>query len=147
MQSRRRGLFGFHESAEGVLVALAFQRMRLSGPALVHQDDVAALLNRAEDLTQLGGELGGTLPGPTGQEEEGIWITGPDGRQHDDLQGNLAAGTALAVLEYPQTAAERVFRPFIGRARGETVGGGGGSLPGPPRRYRGRQQRDPDDPQ
>jgi hypothetical protein len=89
---------------------------------LIDKDDVAIVLDAAEDLTHQFRELGRALAGTAGEEEERIGLRiGPQRRQDDDVQVDLAALPGDAVFVDLESAAVGVNRRVVASTRFELL--------------------------
>jgi hypothetical protein len=100
----------------------AVQRIGLSSPALVNENDVPRALDVAEDCPDLARQLGGRLSRPAGKEEERILIRSrAERRQYDNPELNFPSNTGVAVLEHGHRAAQGIGRAFTAGAGVKTV--------------------------
>jgi hypothetical protein len=125
-QTLERDLIALVEGGQRVLISLAVERIRHSGPALIHQDNVALCLNPTKDLAELLGHLGSALAGASREKEQRIGLRiGAKSRQDNNLQIDGPAFARLAILEDPQRSAQRISWPVTGLARLESIDSGG----------------------
>ena len=107
---------GLRRRLQRIVVAVAVERVRLAGAALIDEDDVAIVLHARNNVADGLGELGGALAGAAGEEEERIGLRiSAQRRQDDDVQVDLAALLGGAILVDLERAAIGVYRRVVCR--------------------------------